>query len=159
MTSNSPKKQEPADRYRLILGNRTNSLLSGYQEEEEQCFRKHFLEAEKHEQSFVRTRVKEKWNIIKNIPRDFCLCSDPEACLILIRLLFASVQSHRYLLLLTDDVYNRIIESCLKRTCGYHVVHPSADIMGITHTRAHQLWFVWPTLQNFPWWRLHSLSQ
>jgi len=68
-----------------------NSLLSGYQEQEEQCFRKHFLEAEKHDHSFVRTHVKEKCNIIKKIPRDFCSCPDPEAHLILIVLGFAFV--------------------------------------------------------------------
>lgn len=92
-----------------------NSSLGGYQEQEEQYFRKHFPEAEKHDHSFVRTHVKEKCNIIKNIPRDFCPCPDPEAPLILITLGFASVQSHRYFLLLTDDVYHRIIEKLLER--------------------------------------------
>lgn len=92
-----------------------NSLLSGHQEQEKHCSRKHFLEAEKHDRSFVRTHVKEKCNIIKKIPRDFCSCPDPEACLMLIILEFASVQSHRYLLLLTDDVYHKIIEKLLER--------------------------------------------
>lgn len=92
-----------------------NSLLSSYQEQEKQYFGKHFLEAEKHDHSFFRTHVKEKYNIIKNIPRDFCSCPDPEAHLILVTLGFASVQSHRYLLLLIDNVYHWIIEKLLER--------------------------------------------
>lgn len=45
------------------MENKKSSLLSGYWEQEEQCFRKHLPEAEKHDHSLVRTDIKEKYNI------------------------------------------------------------------------------------------------
>lgn len=80
----------------------------------------------KHDHFSVRTLVKEKCNIIKTFLEIFALAlTQKPVCLILIILSFASVQSHGYLLLLTDDVYSRKLQrSCLKETCGDYLVHP-----------------------------------
>lgn len=51
--------------HRLIMEKRKSSLLSGFQKQEEQHFRKHFPEAEKLDHTLVRTDVREKSNIIK----------------------------------------------------------------------------------------------
>lgn len=59
------KRNLRADKtHRLIMKDRKSSLLSGFQEQEEQHFRKHFPEAEKLAHTLVRTDVKEK-SIIK----------------------------------------------------------------------------------------------